>query len=118
MAAAEYAANRFEAVTRALDQWNYMPHTASMQVAEAKRDVRAFVDRLRALLEALEEPWRPHESPLYHRIVTAEQSGSVNERVFAPFLKDLTTNPNYDFLRGDAEFQKLIEQYRPRAGQA
>ena len=119
MDAADFAARSFASAARALDQWDYMPHTAPLQVAMAKKDVRESVRLLRALFEALDEPWKkPFESPLYRRIAAKEPSGAVNERIFALLLKDLATNPSYDFLREDGEFQELIQKYQSRAEQA
>ena len=84
-------------------------------VAVAKRDVRESVGRLRCLLEEIDRPWNPSGSPLYRRIFSGEaQSGEVNTRIIAPILRDLKENPEYDFLRGDAEFQALLAAYDAR----
>ena len=106
MAAAEAVARASEAVMRALDLW--IGQAAPLQVAVKKKDVRQAVERLRKFLDIIDRPWKPHESPLYRRIAPEGKSGTINERVYAPILKDLETNPDYDFMRGDAEFAELL----------
>ena len=113
LAAAEAVAQASEAVMRALDLW--IGQAAPLQVAVAKRDVRQAVERLRKFLAAIDRPWKPYESPLYRRIAPEGKDGTLNERVFAPVLQDLSTNPDYEFMRGDAEFQELMAAYRQRA---
>ena len=112
LAAAEAVAKASEAVMRALDLW--IGQAAPLQLAVARKDVRQAVEQLRKFLAAIDRPWKPHESPLYRRIMPEGKSATLNERVFAPVLQDLTTNPDYEFLRGDAEFQELLEAYRQR----
>ena len=118
LATAEALAKTAEAVARSLDQWEYTEHAAPLQVAVAQGDVRKAVRYLRLYLEAIDRPWKPFESPLYHRISNESNIGVLNERVISAMLKDLATNPAYDFLREDAEFQELIAQYQSRAEQA
>ena len=106
-----------EVIVKHLDLWEYIAYPALLQVAIAEKDVRESVRSLRLLLETIGIPWKPFESPLYRRVATQGQSGTVNERLYAPILKDLQTNPNYEFLRDDPEFQELIDEFRPRAEQ-
>ena len=113
--AAEALARISESVARSLDQWEYTAHGAPLQVAVARKDVRQSVRHLRLYLEAVDRPWKPFESPLYHRIATADNVGTLNERIHSALLKDLAANPIYDFLRNDAEFQELIDKYQSRA---
>ena len=110
--AAAALARASEAAVACLDLWAYMGQTAPLMVAVAKRDVRESVGRLRRLLEEINRPWNPSGSPLYRRIFSGEaQNGAVNARIIAPILRDLKENPEYDFLRGDAEFQALMAAY-------
>ena len=112
MAAAEAVAQASEAVMRALDLW--IGQAAPLQVAVKKKDERQAVERLRKFLDTIDRPWKPHESPLYRRIAPEGKSGTINERVYAPILKDLETNSDYDFMRGDAEFAELLAALQAR----
>lgn len=118
LAAAGAVAKAAERIADCLDQWSYIGHAAPLQVAIAEKNVQKTTARLRQLMESIDQPWKPAESPLYHRIATAGQTGAVNERILAPILNDLRTNPTYDFLRGDAEFAELLDQCQPRDEQA
>ena len=112
LAAAEAVAKASEAVVSDLDLW--IGQAAPLQVAMAKKDVRQSVEQLRRFFEAIDRPWKPHESPLYRRVAPEGKNGTINERVYAPVLKDLATNPDYEFLRGDAEFHELMATYQQR----
>ena len=118
LSTAEKLANAHSSIARALDQWEYIAHGAPLQIALTRKDVRKAVHHLRLYFEAADRPWKPFESPFYHRIVAKEATGTLSERIFAALLKDLDANPCYDFLRDDAEFQELIDHYRSRVEQA
>ena len=113
-AAAEALAKVSESIARTLHQWEYTSHAAPLQVAVVRKDVRESVHHLRLYLESAGRPWKPFESPLYHRIAAKDNIGTLNDRVFSALLKDLAGNPIYDFLRDDAEFQALIAEYQAR----
>ena len=111
---AKALARTSKSIAQSLDQWEYTAHAAPMQVAVAQRDVRGAVQHIRAYLEAIDRPWKPFESPLYRRISSEGSVGTMNGRIISALLKDLITNPLYDFLRGDAEFRELIARYQSR----
>ncbi len=112
--AAAHAADALERAVEAFDLWRYTSLAAPLECAIAARDVRESVRRLRQLLDALDEPWRPAASPLYRRI-SSDKEGTISGRAYALMCADLEGNSNYDFLRGDAEFQAILEEFRARA---
>ena len=112
--AAMEGAKVVEAAVRDLDLWSYIGFAAPLQCAMDARDAPEALRCLRRLLDALGEPWRPADSPLYRRIAGTKQ-GTLNARFYALILADLEANPDYDFLRGEAEFQEILAAFRKRA---
>lgn len=114
-AAARAVAEISSQATALLGLWSYNVHIAPFQAAVAERDAERTLPLLRALLAALFEPWETQDSPLYHR--NADKLGvRAGASFLPPLLTELETGPQYDFLRGSAEFAALLEEYRAKCG--
>lgn len=99
------------AAVELFELWDYNAAVAPLHVALARRDAHESVRLLRQLLEASGRAWVPSETALYRRLAdTAKQAGM--HKMLRPLLSDLETNPDYDFLRADANFEALIAEYR------
>lgn len=112
--AAAHVARAAEAAARDLELWRCIGLAAPLMLAVETKDAPEALRRLREVLDALAEPWRPANSPLYRRVAGGKR-GTLDGRICAPLLRDLETNPDYDFLRGEAAFSEIVEEFRRRA---
>ncbi|BAK98339.1 hypothetical protein OBV_11410 [Oscillibacter valericigenes Sjm18-20] len=98
--------------------WRYSAYLVSMQVAVARKDISATLAALSKMLEAVLPPWDAGESPLCSRFQKTDTpkitSTDLAKTMMLPLLVELERNPDYDFLRGEPEFKKLIQEYRER----
>lgn len=89
--------------------WEYNRYVGAFHLAEARKDAAGTVSALEKLLDALDRPWDAFASPLYRHMKTRE-----NPEALAGFreglLRQLRTDPEFEFLRGEPGFQALLEQ--------
>ena len=111
--AAEEIAEISRSASRLLALWDYNAWVAPLQVALSRRDAHRCVQLLRGLLEASQSPWNPAQSALYRHIAIGRGQPAMG-RMFDPLLKELETSPEYAFLRGEAEFEDMLSEYRAR----
>lgn len=110
-------ARALERAVEDLDLWRYTGLAAPLECAAKAKDAPESLRRLRQLLDALAEPWRPGDSPLYQRISDGRR-GTLNARVYEPLLALLETGSDFDFLREEAKFQAILGEFRERAAAA
>ena len=60
----------------------------------------------------LRTPWQSDDSPLFYRLGEAGKLPGVEPAFTSAFIRELETQPEYDFLRDDAEFQQLLADAR------
>lgn len=94
--------------------WRYSAYLAPMQAAVARKDVSATLAALSNMLDAVLVPWDVRESPLCSRFPHKENPDDLGQRILPALLEDLERNPDYDFLRSEPEFAKLIQDYRAK----
>lgn len=107
-----------QAECEAFDLWRYSAYLAPMQVAVARKDPAATLAALSKMLEAVLTPWDACSSPLFSRFPKKETPVDLAQTMLPPLLAELERNPDYDFLRGEPEFKKLIQQYREKCPEA
>lgn len=95
---------------RLFAQWNYDVSLVPLTLAIERRDVTRALPLLNELLESTRLCRNPKNSALYHYI-TLDRSSSI-WHMLNPLIHDLETNPGYDFLRENPEFQDLLVKYR------
>ena len=66
---------------------------------------------LEQMLEALDEPWRPDESAIYHRMAPETKKMDVRE-IRTTIIKALETDPECEYFREHPKCKKLLEKYR------
>ena len=86
-----------------------------MQVAVAKKDVPESLRLLSAMLGALLAPWDAYAGPLYRFQPHKEGADTMGKTFLPSVLADLESNSDYDFLRAEPEFKRLLEAYRAKA---
>lgn len=80
-----------------------------------REDVPAALSHIRSMFEALRTPWNGDDSPLFYRLTEAGKLPQTEPAFIDVFLRELETQPEYDFLRDDAEFQQLLADARKMA---
>ncbi len=105
----EQVANYPGVSTPAVNKWergNTYPDISLLH----KRDVNQSLKQIRDLFEAAQIPWNMSASPLYYRI--AQNSFTDIGNHFVPaFIAELENSKEYDFLRTNKEFKKLLADY-------
>lgn len=97
----------------AFDLWGYSRLVGLEVVARKTKNVQESLLLLKQMLAAAEEPWVMNQSPLYYILYSEHQEEiRVTEKVLPPLLTMLESDPAYDFLREEQEFQELLDQYR------
>ena len=79
-----------------------------------REDAPAALSHIRSIFEALRTPWQGDDSPLFYRLAEAGKLPGVEPAFTSAFIRELETQPEYDFLRDDAEFQQLLADARER----
>ena len=115
--AAAKIAETSRAAVELFELWDYNATVAPLRIAIDRRDAPESVRLLRQLLEASGRAWTPSETVLYRRI--ADGRGQADMRkMLRPLIGDLEANPDYDFLRADADFADLIAEYKRQLEEA
>jgi len=98
--------------------WQYSVYLAPMQAAVARKDAADTVALLSKMLEAMLLPWDACSSPLFSRFPKKETPVDLTQTILPPLLAELERNHDYDFLRGELKFKKLIQEYREKCSGA
>ncbi|MDE7310775.1 MAG: helix-turn-helix domain-containing protein [Eubacterium sp.] len=112
---AKRIAGKAAKAAEAFDCWGYMGLVGAEAVARKTKHVKESLTVITQMLEAAKKPWRMHQSPLYYLLYQhLEQAGDVqiSEKLLPPLLAMLESDPEYDFLREEEEFQALLKKYR------
>lgn len=111
--AAKQIAKKAQAAAAALDTWGYTPLIGLEAVARKTKDVKENLTLLNQMAEEMQKPLNMGRSVLYHLVYPrTEESVRIADRLVLPFLKMLESDPEYDFLRGEEEFARLLDRCR------
>ncbi len=95
------------------EQWNYNAAIAPLMMAVERKDAQSALPLLDQLLGAIDKPWLPGETTLYHYIPSSGQAPDLR-RMLNPLLKNLENSPDCDFLRENPDFHELLSKYRTK----
>lgn len=73
-----------------------------------RQDRSAALAHIRTILDTLRAPWQGDDSPLFYRLGEAGKLPGVEPAFTSAFIRELQTQPEYDFLRNEPEFQQLL----------
>lgn len=110
--AASRAAELAEKTAELFGFWEFNRYVCPLRVALAAKDAPRSLALLAALLEAAFAPVTVPE--VFRHMPTKPVSEDFGPRVVSVLLRDLESDPEYDFLRGEEAFQGLLERYRER----
>lgn len=117
VAIAEQIACKAKEAAQAFDTWGYMSLIGLEAVAKQTKNVSKSMELLKQMLEDMKKPFCMDRSPLYHCIYKKpEKEIQISEKLLPPILKMLESDPAYDFLRGEKEFEQLLLKCRKQCG--
>lgn len=117
---AEKLSNGLKEIVKQFDLWDYNAYIAPLQIATKRKNVSECISILRLMLETVLNPWIPQNSILYNHLqktvnirTEAKQTEPANLgiKMLPSMLSNLESNPDYEFLRSNKEFLKLIKEY-------
>lgn len=108
---AEEMAHLSSEMTRRFGLWEYSAAIAPLNLALERRDAPESLRLLRQLLDAAVKPWRPRNTLLFRRLDDG-RPGADMQALLGALLRSLETDPAYDFLRAEPDFQTLIAERR------
>lgn len=89
--------------------WPHESLSPRLVLALAQKDSAAALDAIGRILDALQEPWDGSRLPHFYRLAAADRLPAIESSFAAAFLRELQSQPDYDFLRGNPEFQRLLD---------
>lgn len=98
-------------MAKLFDLWECSGYIAPVSIATELKDKERTIPLLQNMMETAMTPWNYAESALYHRIPGGYKY-AMDSGVIASMLSALSQDPQYDFLRDDDRFQKIVEQAR------
>lgn len=111
---ATYQVEVYRQSAKIFDLWDYNSYIAPLELALNLKNVPDSVSNLKAMLDAIFQPWDMKSSPLYSHIGISYPQENTGRLMLSPLLAELETNPRYDFLRTNEEFTKLLKHYRAK----
>lgn len=99
--------------------WGYSPLILPMELSFRKKDVEGSIGYIRQLLRRLTGPQNVSKSVFFRHIYSQTQGGknidraleSYSNEVLPALVESFKTNEECAFLRGNEEFEKLLEEY-------
>ena len=97
-------------MTRRFGLWDYNAAVAPLNLALERRDAAESLRLLRQLLDAAAKPWRPGDTLLFRRLDDGRPAADMRP-MLDMLLRSLESDPAYDFLRTEPEFNALIAEH-------
>lgn len=104
---AVFYADLYETVSGQFHLVKWSAYTAQMQLAVAQKDSDRCIAILAKMLPAMKESWNPKDSPLY-RNLNGKENTTFSKRVLDTVCNDLVNGEEFAFVRGNAEFERLM----------
>lgn len=101
-----------------LGLWDYNSYVAPLMLALSKRDSKECLSLIRSLFNSCHTPWDMSKSPLFFHMTTnaapEKQNTQQNygKQILPGLIAAFEQDTQYDFLRDNEEFQKLLEEYK------
>lgn len=99
------------ALVKSLGLWDYYSYIMPLEVALAQKDEAGSIRLIDALLSSANHTWDMKNSPLYDQL-GSHAAADTSHILLPPLIANLEHGTEYDFLRGNEEFQKVIEKYK------
>lgn len=114
--------NGLNEIVKQFDLWDYNAYVAPLLIATKRKNVRQSISILRSMLEKMMNPWNFKDCILYSHLIKKKEQNPDNQikeinmgmKMLPTILSDLEKNPDFEFLRSDEEFVKLMREYRKK----
>ena len=106
---AEAMAQLSEELIQRFGLWAYNAAVAPLNLALERRDGPESLRRLRQLLDAAAKPWQPGDTLLFRRLDDGRPAADM-QPMLDVLLRNLESDPVYDFLRAEPAFKALIAE--------
>lgn len=107
----EIAAKAGQMVTL-FDMWQYGAVVPQLILAVFRKDTDQSIKLLKSVLEEAQKPWRMDSSALYYRYPAKESAEGIGQSYINAILREIENQEEYEFLRGNAEFERVLEKYK------
>lgn len=107
---AELAANAADL----LELGDYFAAIFPLDIASARKDIQKSVLLIERMLSSVPDLWKMQDSLLYGRIAEFTDNKASAANILPPLLTQLEQAPEFDFLRGSEEFEKIVEKYKKK----
>ena len=87
--------------------WQYGTVVPRLQIALYEKDEERSLTAIKEMMEAASAPWITSDSPVFYRIAH-ETVKNVGKSFIPALISELKTSAEYDFLRGNSEFQEFL----------
>ena len=106
---AEQMAHLSEDIVHRFGLWEYNAAVAPLNLALKRRDAPESLRLLRQLLDAAAKPWRSGDTLLFRRLDDGRPAADM-QPMLDVLLRNLESDPVYDFLRAEPAFKALIAE--------
>lgn len=90
--------------------WPYEQTAPQLVAALYRKDTTAALTHIRTILDQLARPWQGDDSPLFYRLAQAGRLPAPEPAFINAFIREMETQPEYDFLRNEPEFQAILDE--------
>lgn len=105
---------------------SYTPALLPMELAVKRKDAAETMKYMRQVMETPLDSWEPSENGIYSHIRKRKQGESEKQeeqeeqrriamdKIYHALFREFRSSPEYEFLKGNDEFRKFLEEYRER----
>ncbi|MFA9464984.1 MAG: helix-turn-helix domain-containing protein [Velocimicrobium sp.] len=117
---ADKLSNALGELVKQFELWDYNAYVAPLQIAIKRKNVGDCISILRAMLDKMMNPWSPQDSILYNHLQRQgnqqtegnhKKQYDLGIKMLPSILSSMENNSDFDFLRSNHEFLKLIKEY-------
>jgi hypothetical protein len=97
--------------------WEYGSFVIEFQIAVKQKNISNSLSLLKSMIEALLVPWDIQKSDIFSHMYDQgkpTETIDIGKQMLPTLVADLERNPEFDFLRENVEFEKIIEQYHAK----
>lgn len=112
--------NGLRELVKQFELWDYSAYVATLRIATKRKNVSDTITTLRSMLDKLMNPWSLQDTTLYNHLKKQEtpqaeniqmKQNNLGIKLLPSMLSNMKNNPDYEFLRSNQEFIKLIKEY-------
>lgn len=91
--------------------WSYGAVVPHLLLAVFRKDTENTLQLVEKVLQESRKPWDMEKSSLYYRVSQGLFENQVGESFLRSFISEVRTKEEYDFLRGNAELESILQKY-------